>query len=197
MIIPLAKLFAWLVQYEYLVIFPAVVVEGPIVTVLAGFLASMGLINPVIAYIIIVIADLAGDVIYYSIGHWGRQKWVERWGRYIGLTEDVLKRLDKLFEKHPGKALLFGKISHAIGAPILVASGLANTPFRTFLWFNFLGTIPKSLLFMVIGFYFGMAYNTINKYLNDFVAAGFIIAFLFIIVFWLFNKYMHKFFPKD
>ncbi len=35
-----------------------------------------------------------------------------------------------------------------------------------FLWFNLLGTLPKSLALLLVGFYFGRAYRSINAYLN-------------------------------
>ena len=34
-----------LLQYKYVFLFPAVVIEGPIITIVAGFLASLGFFN--------------------------------------------------------------------------------------------------------------------------------------------------------
>jgi membrane protein DedA with SNARE-associated domain len=50
----LIQVIGWLVHYKYVVLFPIMVVEGPIITVLAGFLASLGSLNLLAAYSIVV-----------------------------------------------------------------------------------------------------------------------------------------------
>lgn len=131
--------------------------EGPIVTVIAGFLASAGNINPYIAYGVIIVADLVGDSMYYVLG---------RWGKHIGIKPGSIGTIETHFAKHTIKTLLFGKLTHAIGAGILFGAGVARVPYRTFLWYNLLPTLPKSLALLVIGYYFGHAYATINRYFD-------------------------------
>ena len=40
-----ATVLTWLLAYRYVILFPLVVIVGPIVTILAGFLASLGQFN--------------------------------------------------------------------------------------------------------------------------------------------------------
>ena len=40
-----ATVISWLLAYRYAILFPLVIIEGPIVTILAGFLASLGQFN--------------------------------------------------------------------------------------------------------------------------------------------------------
>jgi membrane protein DedA with SNARE-associated domain len=197
MIISLDSIFALLLQYKYILLFPIVVVEGPIVTVIAGFLVSMGAMNLLLAYFLVVIADVCGDVMFYYFGRIGRLEWVRRWGKYFGLTEDRVKKVEVLYKKHPGKTILFGKFSHVVSAPVLIAAGISKMPLSLFIWWNFLGTLPKSLAFLMLGFYFGQAYTTINRYLNDFFIAGSILVIILAIIFVLFGKIFDKYAPKE
>jgi membrane protein DedA with SNARE-associated domain len=144
------------------------VIEGPIITIIAGFLSSLKVLNPIIVYIVVVAADITGDFIYYAIGRWGRESFINKWGKYIGLSAEKVKKLEVYFEKHTKKTLIFGKLSHAVGAPILVAAGIVKLPFWEFIWFNFWATLPKSFIFLMIGFYFGQAYVKLSKYLDYF-----------------------------
>jgi len=170
-----ATVIAWLAQYRYIVLFPLVVIEGPIVTVLAGFLASLGQLNLFICYPLIVVADVLGDLVMYAQGRWGGKPAVTRWGHHFGIKPETIVRLENRFKDHPGKTLIFGKVSHFFGGPILIAAGMARMRVSKFLWFNFLGTLPKSLILLLVGFYFGQAYVKLDKF---FTYAGWVAAIL-------------------
>ncbi|OGH06833.1 MAG: hypothetical protein A2W22_02175 [Candidatus Levybacteria bacterium RBG_16_35_11] len=189
----LPQIIEWLLVYKYIVLFPIMVIEGPIITIIAGFFASLSLLNIYIVYIVILVADLTGDVIYYSIGRWGRESFLDHYGKYLGLKKKNIERVESHFEKHRKKTLIAGKLSHAVGAPILVAAGIAKVPFFEFLWLNAVATLPKALAFLLIGYYFGQAYVRLNKYL-DYISLGFLIlGILFIIFYFGFNRIKGKF----
>jgi membrane protein DedA with SNARE-associated domain len=55
-------------------------------------------------------------------------------------------------------------------------------PFPSYLWYNLLGTLPKSLALVAIGYTFGYAYNQIDSYIFQgslIVGVGVVLAFLF------------------
>lgn len=160
------NIFSWLLAYRYIMLFPIMVIEGPIITIIAGFFSSTGIFNFALAYAIIVAGDLAGDTIYYALGRWGRAGFIDRWGHRFGLSYDRIMKLEKHFGNHTGKTLIAGKITHAIGSFILVAAGVARVSYWKFLWFNFLSTVPKSLAFMLLGYYFGSAFMRLNSYVT-------------------------------
>lgn len=159
-----------LLNYKYFLLFPFAVIEGPIVTVLAGLMASLGQLSFLFSFIVLVLGDLTGDCLYYLLGRSGKDTLIKRWGKYVGLTEKRITSLEKVFEHHSGKTLFTGKLSHGIGAAFLVAAGIAKMPFWKFLYYNFLATIPKTLILMLVGYYFGFSLTKINNIL-DFIAA--------------------------
>lgn len=185
----LEQIIEWLLVYKYIVLFPVMVIEGPIITIIAGFLSSLELLNIYIAFFVVVVADLLGDFIYYSIGRWGRKKFIDKWGKYIGIDPLKIEKLENHFLKHRKKTLIIGKISHAIGAPILVAAGIVKVPIIEFLWVNFLATLPKSFLFIFIGYHFGQAYVRLDQYLEYFTITFIIIGITFVLIYYLYNKY--------
>jgi len=195
MFISLSETIAWLIHYKYAVILPIAVVEGPIVTIIGGFLAAHGFLNVYIVYLIVVIGDLMGDTLYYLLGRWSRRPFLINWGRFFGITQERLTKLERHYEKHSGKTLIFGKISHGIGSGILIAAGVAKMPIRDFLWFNFLGTLPKSLLLLIIGYYFGQAYRQIGRYI-DYTAIFFVGGLIIILILYLLVAKLKKIFSK-
>lgn len=136
------------------------------IAVISGFLSSLGYLNVFAVYFLVLVGDVVGDSIYYAIGRWGREGFVRRWGRYIGLNQERTEHLEGHFKKHSGKTLIIGKWSHAVGVVVLVAAGIAEMPFWRFVWFNLVASMPKSLIFVVVGFYFGHAYSQIGRYLD-------------------------------
>lgn len=166
MLLPsLTQIIPILLRYKYWIIFPISVVEGPIISILSGFLVAGGILNPVGIFLILVLGDVMGDGLYYAIGRWGGRRFIHRWGHLFRLNEDSLLYVEKHFQNHPVKTLLFGK-AQALGSVILAVAGIAKMPFLKFLWLNFLGTCIKTAMLLCIGYYFGQAYLKIDRYLN-------------------------------
>lgn len=160
-----------LYAYGYLVLFPLVVIEGPLVTILAGFLTSLRVFNFFLAYIVVVVADLTGDVLYYCAGRWWLNGAFERTLSLFSVSLTKVKKIEKNLKEHRGKVLFFGKLSHVIGVIILFAAGHAEVPFGDYLWYNFLATLPKSLILLLVGYYFGSSIANFRRYL-DFTVLG-------------------------
>jgi len=155
-----------LIQYRYFILFPIAIFEGPIISVIAGLLIALKYMDFYVAFPVLVAGDLVGDLLLYALGHWGKKKFAAKWGRYIGINNARLAKIEKHFEKNAGKTLLLGKVFHGIGGVFLFAAGAVNVPFPKFMWFNFLGTVPKSLILISVGFYFGYALATIKSILE-------------------------------
>lgn len=140
-------------------------VEGPIVTVLAGWAASGGVLPlwPLAATVIL--ADLAGDLGFYLLGRRGIG-WVPGGlRRRLGLRPDRLDRLAEQFRCRGGRILLLGKLTHSAGALVLTAAGAARMPVAPFLVYNLLATVPKSLAFLALGHIAGHAWERIETWI--------------------------------
>jgi len=193
----LQQILLLLTAYKYVFLFPAAFVEGPIVTVIAGFLSSLGIFNIFIAYAIVVAGDIVGDIMHYAFGYYGGQRFVKRWGRFLGVTSERVEQLEKHFEKHTGKTLIIGKLTQVVGAVVLVAAGMARVPFRKFVWYNFISTLPKSLILLLIGYYSGESYVKISSYL-DYTAIGTVVAaVIFIVIYFMIRRLSKKYVGKD
>ncbi len=186
-----------LTTYKYLLLFPIVVVEGPIITVIAGFLSSLGHLNIFIAYGVIVAGDLAGDTVSYALGRWGGVQLIKRWGHYVGFNIERVEKFKNHFNKHTASTIIWGKLAYAMEMPFLIGAGLAKVPYKKFFLYTLIPTLPKSLLFLLIGFYFGESYNKINTYL-DYTAIGTIgLAIIFIAIYFVVKKMSKKYEDKN
>ena len=179
-------------SYGLVVLFLLAIVEGPIVTVIAAYVASLGHLNIVSVYAVVVVSDLVGDSICYGLGRMGDEFRIMRWGARMGVTKIRLAKLKQQFHVSGGKILLVGKLTHAAGFPILVAAGVSRMSYPSFLWFNLLGTLPKSFFFLLVGYTLGYAYKDIDVYISRASFAVLIAAACAGLLYWV-----HKWKTKD
>jgi membrane protein DedA with SNARE-associated domain len=151
---------------KYGLLFLLTVIEGPLVAMVAGLFASLGLFNLLLAYLVILVGDLVSDSLYYSIGFWGREKVVKKYGRFILLDQEKLHKFETLVRYHSVKVLIIGKLTHFAGVPTLLAAGIVKIPYRKFIWYDMIATLPKSLIFLLLGYYFSNLTGTISHYLE-------------------------------
>jgi len=195
--ISLNAIFGWIIAYRYIVLFPIAILEGPIISVIVGFLISIHLMGFWIAFGILVAGDVAGDMILYAVGRWGGTSLIARWGPKFGVTPERMAKFETLFKKHAKKTLLFGKWGHAFGFPILVSAGAAKERFEEFIWVSVAGTIPKTLALILIGFYFGAAYASIDKYFNYAVIGIVAVVAIAAAAYWLLGKAARRYFGEE
>lgn len=157
---------ALVASYGLVVLAPLAVLEGPIVTVIAAWLASQGLLGLPSVFVVVVAADLIGDGLLYGLGRGALGRVSPRWRKGLGLRPNRMAALVETFHSKGGRVLLAAKWTHAAGLPVLVAAGAARMPFWRFLQFNLLATVPKSLLFMIIGYTFGSAHAQIAGWIS-------------------------------
>lgn len=188
MFLSLDQISYWLMHYKYFALFFLALFEGPIITIIAGFFSSLGFMNFFTVYVVIVAGDLIGDIMHYSFGRFGGRKFIDRWGRYIGVGENQVESLSKQFEKRGDKLLFIGKMLHGVGGAFLVAAGLIKMNFGKFVFANLLATFIKSLILLLIGFYFGHAFESLNSYLEKISLISFALIFFSAIIYFLYFR---------
>ncbi|MFZ1428770.1 MAG: VTT domain-containing protein [Geminicoccaceae bacterium] len=150
-----AQLQAWLIADGYLLLLPLSILEGPIVTVLAGSITAGGFLNSWTVLGIVVLGDLIGDTVFYSLGRWGTSFLMRYSSGWVGLTPAKLAQLRSRFAARGRSTLVVGKLTHSIGALVLVAAGAARMNYLEFLLINLVTTIPKSAILLLVGYYLG------------------------------------------
>ncbi|MFH0819068.1 MAG: DedA family protein [Patescibacteria group bacterium] len=188
-----SRIIILLTAYKYFFLFPIVVVEGPVITVIAGWLASMNFLNLFITYCVVVVGDLTGDSVSYMLGRWGRISFIERWGKYIGLHAEKIIKLEHHFGKHSAKTIILGKLAYSLEMPFLIAAGMAKVPYQKFIFYAFVPTVFKSFFFILIGYYFGQAYIQLGEYLNFTSVIMGTLAIMLIIIYFIIKKISQKY----
>jgi membrane protein DedA with SNARE-associated domain len=172
-----------LLTYKYIILIPLAIIEGPIVTVICGFLVTLGFFNPLLVYVVMVMGDIVGDGSIYYIGYSGK-----RFLKYFRVTEEKLEKAKTFFHENHKKAIMMSKLVHGIGFTGLVAAGASHVPYKRYFKTCALISIVQSFVMLIIGILFGHAYAQIGKYLNYYAAVVSVIV-LVILLFIFIRKY--------
>jgi membrane protein DedA with SNARE-associated domain len=117
----------------------------------------------VFVFVLLVLADLLGDSIYYYLGATGGKTIIKKYGHKFKMPQERMERIEKSFQNHGWKILAFGK-TQPYGALILILAGAAKYNYKKFFIYNATATIPKTLVFFMIGYIFG--YGAVNNYIG-------------------------------
>ncbi len=150
----LADLSAFVAGHGLLLLLPLAVIEGPVVSVLAGVLCAQGLLHWEAALPLLALGDVIGDFVYYAVGRFS-QGWLHRMAVRLHLPTEVGTELIARVSGHATRMLLIGKWTHAIGGVVLVAAGVARVNPWRFAAVNTLATLPKTALLLGAGVWAG------------------------------------------
>ena len=155
MSLSIEAILALLEAHPYVLLFPLILLEGPISTIAAGLLVATGLIGWPVAFAVAVGADLAGDTLYYLLGRSARHPRAARLLDHLGLTQQKLAAMETSFGRNQGKALVGAKVADFAAVPVFVVAGLTRVGYWRFLAWTGAATVPKAGLLMLAGYLAG------------------------------------------
>jgi membrane protein DedA with SNARE-associated domain len=150
----------------YSLMFIGMLIEGPVITAAGAFLAALGYFNLWAVFGLSLLGNLLPDIAYYALGYWGREQFIDKYGRYFGLTKRKVKNIEAMIHRNAGKSLIAIKLIPLLATPGLVVAGASRMPRGKYALWSLAITIPSSFFYLILGYYFGAAYDRVNHYLN-------------------------------
>lgn len=152
--------------FGYPSLFLIMVIEGPIITIIGAFLASLGFFNVWIIFLLSLLGDISGDIILYALGYFGGSKILARAEKLLKVSFTTIDKLRRLFTLHGQKTIFYVKSTTGLCWITFILAGTLKMNFKTFLRASFWGGIVWSGLLVLIGYFFGYAFEKINVYLK-------------------------------
>jgi membrane-associated protein len=120
----------------------------------AGSLAALGAgLDPLLLFLLLSAAAIAGDTVNYWVGDWLGQGVTE--GRYRFIRQDYLHRTHQFYEKHGGKTILLARFIPIIRTFAPFVAGVGTMTYPRFLAYNVIGGVAWVGLFVWAGYFFG------------------------------------------
>jgi membrane protein DedA with SNARE-associated domain len=166
-------------------------IPSELIMPLAGFTVAKGEMALVPAIAAGVIGTMLGALPWYYIGKMAGETrirgWLDRYGKWIGVSSDEIDKSKQWFYRHGTKAVFFGRLVPGIRTLISVPAGFSGMALSPFLIFSTLGTLAWVGLLTGAGYLLGDHYELIDEYLgpvSKLVLVGLLLAFGI----WLFLK---------
>lgn len=179
-----AEILYLLVTYKYLLLIPIAFFEGHIISMIVGFLARLGQINPFLGGFFIVLGNLIGDVTLYWLGFHKGAGFVRRWGKYFGLNSARVEKGREIFHEHKTWILLISKLTNGLGLAmaVLFTAGMMRIRFRTYMFWNIFGECLWTASLISVGYFLGNIYTSVD---NVIIKIGGVVI-VFVVIFLVF-----------
>lgn len=174
----------------YLFIVLLACTEGSFLFLIFGVLIKLGYFGFIPVYLALISGNLIGDVVWYYIGFMWGHKFIGRFGKNFGITEDEVTKVTETFHKHKYPILFVSKITNGFGFAlvVLITAGIVRIPFALYMVVNIIGQFIWAGMLIGIGYFFSDLYLQIDTILGRvMVIIGFIII---LIIFLKYRKYL-------
>ena len=136
---------------------------GETVLIAAAFYAGLGQLNIFLVVLIGILGAVIGDNIGFAIGEYGGHPLVQKYGRYIFITPERLKKAEKFFSHHGGKIVIIARFIEGLRQANGIIAGLSDMKWKKFITFNIIGAVLWVGFWSTIGYLGG---NHIDAFLR-------------------------------
>ncbi|MBS5912281.1 DedA family protein [Paenibacillus macerans] len=186
-------------QYGYFGIFLLIALENvfppipsEVILTFGGFMTTYTSLTPAGVILASTLGSILGAVILYGIGLLVNvdrlEGWVERYGRFLRLKKEDIRRADAWFDRYGYWTVLFCRMIPLIRSLISVPAGMAKMKFGLFLLFTTVGTLIWNVTLVLVGAAVGGNWGKIVAFMDVYshIAYGVIAAAAAaVLVFWL------------
>lgn len=148
-------------QYSYLGLFIILFIEEAGIPLLIPgdlFIATTAALpwsNYFLIVITVVCATLLGSTVLFTLAKKFGRRLLLRYGRHIKITPQKIKKLQKLFEKYGGAAIIIGRLIPGLRTITPIAAGLFDLSYKTFWTYTLVAAFIWANVYFVIGKFFG------------------------------------------
>ncbi|WP_425283286.1 DedA family protein [Martelella endophytica] len=121
----------------------------------AALLAADGQLPIVGVFLVVVVAAVAGDSTGYLIGRYGGRAVIQRFGRYIGLTDERQRWIEGLYEKHGALVVVGARFVVVLRQLNGIAAGTMAMRWHAFFIANLAGALLWAAVWTTIPYFFG------------------------------------------
>ncbi|SDE43035.1 membrane protein DedA, SNARE-associated domain [Priestia aryabhattai B8W22] len=151
--------------YGYIAIFLMLVlgivglpIPDEVMMTIVGFFTHTGVLNYPLAIIVSFFGALLGMMISYLIGRKAGRPFIDKFGKWIGLKEKRMLKVENWLKKYGPYSLIFGYFIPGIRHVTCYFSGIGKMELKTYTLFAAIGAFLWSFIFITIGRMVGILY---------------------------------------
>lgn len=162
---------------------------------LAGFLAGQGRMLLPAIIVAATIGAAAGALVLYGLGAWfgdRRLRWlVNRYGKWLALSEADLDLANGWFDRHGGKAVLLCRLLPIMRSIISIPAGLRQMSLPVFVLYTAIGSGLWNSVLVIGGWWLGENWEAVGDYVS-YLEYPVIIAVLLAVAWYIWKRVLSK-----
>ncbi|MBG9770269.1 DedA family protein [Bacillus spizizenii] len=155
----------FITSYGYIAIFLMLVlgivglpIPDEVMMTIVGFFTHTGVLNYPLAIIVSFLGALSGMMISYLIGRKAGRPFIDKFGKWIGLKEKRMLKVENWLKKYGPYSLIFGYFIPGIRHVTCYFSGIGKMELKTYTLFAAIGAFIWCFIFITIGRMVGILY---------------------------------------
>lgn len=130
-------------------------VPSAVVLGFAGYLCYLGQFNIIAVVLVASVGSTFGSLLMYGLGRWGGRPFLDRYGKYLGLSQKRILKANGWFGKYGDWAVLLSQMVPIARDLIPFPAGISMMRAERFALLSFLGSLPFCFALAMVGLYTG------------------------------------------
>jgi membrane protein DedA with SNARE-associated domain len=190
-------------HYGYLAVGLIVLIEsfgpplpGETIIIAASIYAGAGVLDIWGVFAVALAAAVIGDNIGYAIGHFGGRRLIERYGKYLGVTDERYAKAERFFVRFGGRIVIIARFIEGLRQLNGIIAGTTKMHWLRFFVCNAIGGLLWVTLWTVAGDQAGNHIETVYN-VGKYVAEGLILALVIAVPIYLIRRRRRSGGPPD
>ena len=161
-------------QLGYAGIFFLMMLESMIVPVpsefvmpFAGFLVAQGSFNGILVILVSTLGSITGSLLFYYIGKTGGHTLVQRYGKYVLVNLEDIKKTEAWFNKRGDLTIFLARLVPVIRHLISLIAGIGKMNIKKFALYTILGAALWNGILTYLGYYLGQHWEEVSQYMEN------------------------------
>jgi membrane protein DedA with SNARE-associated domain len=150
----------------------------------AGYLVFEGRMDMTFAVAAGVLGGLLGSIIAYAVGYYGGKPFINKYGKYVLLSQKHVNIAQKWFDRYGLKATFYSRFLPVVRTFISLPAGVAQVDFKKFTIYTILGSLPWTVALIYAGMLLGENWHKIQT-IGHSAALVVVVGLVFIGILWI------------
>lgn len=138
-------------------------IPGDTLVIAAGARPQRDLPRTLLLLLAVTLAVGLGSSLLYGVVRWGGRPLLDRYGRFLHLSEGRIATIERWFRRHGVLAIVVGRLIPGLRTPTTIMAGLSDVPYRVFVPATMLAAAIWALVYYLIGVFFAREWRAIRQ----------------------------------
>jgi membrane protein DedA with SNARE-associated domain len=166
-------------------------VPSELVMPFAGFLIEKGQFTFLFVIVASTLGSIVGSLIFYYVGKTGGHSLVEKYGKYVLVNHEDVRKTEEWFNKRGELTIFFGRLIPVVRHLISLIAGIGRMNVKKFTFYTVLGAALWNAILAYLGFILGQHYDEVNKY-TDTISLVIVILLIGFVVYFTYRHLKKK-----